>query len=174
MSDVKEVCALGSRFLAQVHLYVDIRLITSPCTAQAMCAWQDFNYKPYFNWTLINYLCTIKEKRETKRPGIFCEKGLKNILTGSKTTITVPGWMKKRSGVLGFMFSTFPSIQNNIQNIKYFCIIIFSINKLCKYSDLSANPRKSFNFNPNDRFTQNIFNVSVVILHTETTKTFTF
>jgi len=45
----------------------------------------------------------------------------------------------KRTGVLGFMFSaTCPSSHNNIPNIKYFCIIIFSNDKLCKYADLST------------------------------------
>lgn len=112
MGNLKEVCgvwALVSRFLAQVCLYVDIRLITSPCTAHAICVWQDLNYKLYFNWKLINYLCRNRQKRnniyrnsiEKKFVNIGFEK---NILLESKTTIISVQSNGKRWNILSCFF----------------------------------------------------------------------
>lgn len=79
--------------------------------------------------SLIIYV-QLGKKNETKRPGFFCDKSLSKKHFNEIENNDYGGRLNgKRSSALVFMFSTFPSIQNNIQNIKYFCIIIFrSIN----------------------------------------------
>jgi len=131
MGNVKEVYGvwvLGSRFLAQVCLYVDIRLITSPCTAHTMCV---CDKTLIINRILIGSSLVIyvgSDKKEITCTEISTQKRFvnvsfeKNFISESKITIIklVSSWMKNDGMYWIFFLLVYRLSKHNIQNKKGF------------------------------------------------------